>query len=128
MPSKFALTVELHAHHLSLHPVHGAGGAGAGILNTWSRFALPAFTPVLLNLSLIGCAVCGTVFRSAGAGAGLGGVPRRHAATWPAFPHLQTLGMLPRFRLGSERPGRAADTEVDGPAVFGRFGIVRYRS
>ncbi len=28
-----------------------------GILNTWRRFAVPAFTPVLLNLSLIGCAL-----------------------------------------------------------------------
>jgi len=28
----------------------------AGILNTWRRFAVPAFTPVLLNLSLIAAA------------------------------------------------------------------------
>lgn len=28
-----------------------------GILNTWGRFGVPAFTPVLLNLSLILCAV-----------------------------------------------------------------------
>lgn len=28
-----------------------------GILNTYRRFAVPAFTPVLLNLSMIGCAV-----------------------------------------------------------------------
>jgi len=29
----------------------------AGILNTWSRFAVPAATPVLLNLAMIGAAV-----------------------------------------------------------------------
>ncbi len=28
----------------------------AGILNTWKRFAIPAATPVLLNLSMIGAA------------------------------------------------------------------------
>ncbi|MEO0998216.1 MAG: murein biosynthesis integral membrane protein MurJ [Pseudomonadota bacterium] len=28
-----------------------------GVLNTFGRFAVPAFTPVLLNLSLIGCAI-----------------------------------------------------------------------
>jgi len=28
----------------------------AGILNTWKRFAVPAATPVLLNLAVIGCA------------------------------------------------------------------------
>ncbi|MCB1692578.1 MAG: murein biosynthesis integral membrane protein MurJ [Pseudomonadales bacterium] len=27
------------------------------VLNTWNRFAVPAFTPVLLNISLIACAV-----------------------------------------------------------------------
>jgi putative peptidoglycan lipid II flippase len=29
----------------------------AGILNTWKRFAIPAFTPVLLNLCVIGAAL-----------------------------------------------------------------------
>jgi putative peptidoglycan lipid II flippase len=29
----------------------------AGVLNTYKRFAIPAFTPVLLNLSFIGCAI-----------------------------------------------------------------------
>jgi putative peptidoglycan lipid II flippase len=29
----------------------------AGVLNTYRRFAIPAFTPVLLNLSFIGCAI-----------------------------------------------------------------------
>jgi putative peptidoglycan lipid II flippase len=28
-----------------------------GILNTWKKFAVPAFTPVLLNLSLIASAM-----------------------------------------------------------------------
>src|SRR5690606_6134473 len=28
-----------------------------GILNTWGRFGVPAFTPVLLNLTLIGAAL-----------------------------------------------------------------------
>ncbi len=32
---------------------------GAGILNTWRRFAIPAFTPVLLNLSMIAAAWLG---------------------------------------------------------------------
>src|SRR5699024_8037757 len=32
----------------------------SGVLNTWSRFAVPAFTPVLLNLSMIGASLCFT--------------------------------------------------------------------
>ena len=31
----------------------------AGILNTWKRFAVPAATPVLLNLAMIGAALAG---------------------------------------------------------------------
>src|SRR5690606_6945170 len=29
----------------------------SGVLNTWSRFAVPAFTPVLLNVSMIGASL-----------------------------------------------------------------------
>ena len=29
----------------------------SGVLNTWSRFAIPAFTPILLNLSMIGASL-----------------------------------------------------------------------
>ena len=32
---------------------------GAGILNTWKRFAVPAFTPVLLNIAMIAAAWLG---------------------------------------------------------------------
>jgi putative peptidoglycan lipid II flippase len=35
----------------------GLVALASGVLNTWSRFKLPAFTPVLLNLSFIGCAL-----------------------------------------------------------------------
>ncbi|MDK7179029.1 lipid II flippase MurJ, partial [Micrococcus luteus] len=29
----------------------------SGVLNTWRKFAIPAFTPILLNLSMIGAAL-----------------------------------------------------------------------
>ena len=47
----------------------------AGVLNTWKRFAVPAATPVLLNLAMIG------------------------AAGWGA-PWFQTLGIEPIYALG----------------------------
>ena len=37
---------------------------GAGILNTWKKFAVPAFTPVLLNLAMIAAAWLGTAWFS----------------------------------------------------------------
>ena len=35
----------------------GLVAGASAILNTWRRFAVPAFTPVLLNLSFIGCSL-----------------------------------------------------------------------
>jgi len=73
----------------------------AGILNTWKRFAVPAVTPVLLNLSIIAAAALGTpwlrrhghepVYALAG-GVVLGGVLQ--AATQAVA--LARLGLLPR--------------------------------
>ncbi len=54
---KFDLTVDMlritfpYILFISLTALAG------GILNAWGRFAVPAFTPVLLNLSMIGAAV-----------------------------------------------------------------------
>jgi putative peptidoglycan lipid II flippase len=47
---------------------------GAGVLNTWRRFAIPAFTPVLLNLAMI-------------------------AATWLGAPWFGRLGIEPIYAL-----------------------------
>lgn len=74
----------------------------AGVLNTWKRFAVPAATPVLLNLSVIGAAWWGApwferqgiepVYALAG-GVMLGGVLQLGAMLWA----LTRLGMLPRL-------------------------------
>jgi putative peptidoglycan lipid II flippase len=56
-PDKFALTQEmLRITFPYLFLISMTGFAGA-ILNSYDRFAVPAFTPVLLNLCLIGSAV-----------------------------------------------------------------------
>jgi putative peptidoglycan lipid II flippase len=77
---------------------------GAGVLNTWKRFAVPAATPVLLNLSVIAAAWWGApwlqsqgvepILALAG-GVMLGGVLQL-AAMLPALAHV---GMLPRVAL-----------------------------
>ncbi len=52
-----------------------------GVLNTYSRFSVPAFTPTLLNVSFIGFALLrGAAFRPADHGARLGGAGGRRAA------------------------------------------------
>jgi putative peptidoglycan lipid II flippase len=76
----------------------------AGILNTWKRFAVPAVTPVLLNLSVIAAAWWGApwfgargiepIYALAG-GVMLGGVLQALVQ----IPALAKIGCLPRIGL-----------------------------
>lgn len=72
----------------------------SGILNTWSRFVIPAFTPVLLNLSMIGASLFLTSLFSEpiyalALGVMIGGVAQL-VVQWMA---LGRLGLLPRYSL-----------------------------
>jgi putative peptidoglycan lipid II flippase len=76
----------------------------AGILNTWKRFAVPAATPVLLNLAMIGAAFWGAPwFQSKGiepiyamaAGVMLGGLLQLGVQ----IPALRRVGLLPRVSV-----------------------------
>ena len=77
---------------------------GAGVLNTWKRFAVPAATPVLLNVCMIGAALWGApllgrwgmepIYAMAG-GVMLGGVAQLSAQWWA----LRKLDLLPRVGL-----------------------------
>ncbi|CAM3757721.1 murein biosynthesis integral membrane protein MurJ [Roseateles saccharophilus] len=103
----------------------------AGILNTWRRFAVPAASPVLLNLSMIACgwALVGPLQRAGwpgiygmAAGVMLGGLLQL-AVQWPA---LSRIGMRPRMRwtLGGLRdsrahPGVGRMLLAMGPALLG---------
>ena len=80
----------------------------AGILNTWKRFAVPALTPVLLNLSVIAAAWWGVPwFKAIGiapiyalaAGVMLGGVLQLAVQ----LPALARLGVLPRIGMTPAR-------------------------
>ncbi len=74
----------------------------AGILNTWKRFAVPAATPVLLNVAMIAAAWWGApwftslginpIYAMAG-GVMLGGVLQLGVQ----IPALRALGLLPRI-------------------------------
>ena len=77
----------------------------AGILNTWKRFAVPAVTPVLLNLAVIAAAWWGApLFARWGlhpvlalaAGVMLGGALQAAIQ----IPALRAIGCLPRFAFG----------------------------
>lgn len=84
-----------------------------GILNTWKNFQTPAFTPVLLNLILISCAlwlsphINPPIFALA-IGVLVGGVVQ---LAWQ-LPALKRIGMLPNISL-------------DLRAAFSDFGVRR---
>ena len=56
-PAKLALTVSLNRLMFPYIFFISLAAIASGILNSFDSFALPAFTPVLLNLSIIGCAL-----------------------------------------------------------------------
>ena len=103
----------------------------SGVLNTWKRFAIPAFTPVLLNLSVIGAALLlvpplrrhgGEPIYALAAGVMLGGLLQMGIQV----PALLRIGMLPRFGLTPGRllaawhhPGVRQILAKMGPALVG---------
>src|SRR6266436_7546095 len=91
-----------------------------GVLNTWSRFAIPALTPALLNLSFIFAALFGAPYFDTPAmvlaWAVLAGGVLQLALQIPA---LARIGMLPRPRLDFWEPGVKRILFLMGPAVLG---------
>jgi putative peptidoglycan lipid II flippase len=103
----------------------------AGVLNTWKRFAVPAATPVLLNVAMISAAYWGApwfatlgiepIYAMAG-GVLLGGAMQLGVQ----IPVLHRLGMLPRvsFRWAAlmaawNHPGTRRVTTLMLPALLG---------
>lgn len=120
---KFELTVSLtritfpYIFFMSLVAMAG------GILNTWSRFAIPAFTPVLLNLSFIGMAIFAAPHfaepaMALGWAVFLGGILQLGLQV----PALLKIGMLPRLcnvRVAWADEGVRRVLYLMAPAVLG---------
>lgn len=103
----------------------------AGVLNTWRRFAVPAITPVLLNVSMIAAAAWGAPWFGrlgiepiyALAAGVMGGGVLQLAVQIPA---LRRLGLLPRIGLSRgllraawAHPGTRRITTLMLPALLG---------
>ncbi|MBZ0225638.1 MAG: murein biosynthesis integral membrane protein MurJ [Comamonas sp.] len=103
----------------------------SGILNTWKHFTVPAVTPVLLNLSMIGAAWWGAPWLAARGiepiFAMVGGVMAGGALQLAVqFPALHRLRLLPRLALGFQGirsawrdPGVRRILSLMAPAVLG---------
>ena len=119
-PGKFELTVAMLRITFPYIVFISLVALAAGVLNTWSRFAVPAFTPVLLNVSFI---VAAAFFADRFE-------PPIVVLAWAVFagglaqlalqlPFLWKIGMLPRWRLDFRHPGVSRVLKLMAPAVFG---------
>lgn len=91
-----------------------------GVLNTFGRFAVPALTPALLNLSLIGAALWLAPRLERPVEALAWGVFAAGAAQLTfQLPFLARLGLLARPRWGWRHPGVRRILRLMGPGVIG---------
>ncbi|MGE5792899.1 MAG: murein biosynthesis integral membrane protein MurJ [Bacteroidota bacterium] len=92
----------------------------AGVLNTWSRFAIPAFTPTLLNVAFIVAALFGARYFDPPvlvlAWAVLAGGVLQLALQLPA---LARIGLLPRPDFAPGDPGVRRILVLMAPAIVG---------
>ncbi|NMG02448.1 murein biosynthesis integral membrane protein MurJ [Azoarcus taiwanensis] len=117
---KFALTVELTRITFPYIFFMSLMALAAGVLNTWSRFAIPAFTPTLLNVSFIVMALFAAPWFD----------PPVLALAWAVFiggilqlglqwAALARLGLLPRFDFSPSDPGVRRVLTLMLPAMLG---------
>jgi putative peptidoglycan lipid II flippase len=119
-PSRFALTsAMLRVTFPYLFFISLTACAGA-VLNSYDRFGVPAFTPVLLNLSMIGTAIfLAPYFKepvyAAAWGVFLGGV----AQLLFQLPFLQKLKLLPKLHINWHDEGVRRVVRLMVPAILG---------
>ncbi|PCC23800.1 murein biosynthesis integral membrane protein MurJ [Halomonas sp. JB37] len=119
-PEKLALTADmlrLTFPYLLLISLTAFSGS---VMNTWNRFAVPAITPVLLNLSLIGAALFLMPMMEEPAMALAWGVLIAGVAQL-AFqvPFLLRLGLMPTPWPNFAHEGVRRILKLMGPALFG---------
>lgn len=119
-PHKFDLTAQMLRITFPYIVFISLVAFGAGILNSYGRFAIPAFSPVLLNLSLISAAVflaphLADPVKGLAWGVFLGGILQLAIM----FPALRRIHLLPRPRWGWRDSGVRKILKLMGPAVLG---------
>jgi putative peptidoglycan lipid II flippase len=119
-PDKFHLTVQLlrltapYIFFISLVAVAG------GILNTYGKFSVPAFTPVLLNICFIIAALWAAPhFKQPIMALGWATFAAGVAQLAFQVPFLKHIGMLPKWSLNLRDAGVWRIVRQMGPAAFG---------
>lgn len=119
-PAKLALTgdlIKLTFPYLLLISLTGFAGA---ILNSYQRFAIPALTPVLLNLCLIASALWfAPHFEEPVVALALGVLVAGFAQLLFQVPALAGIGLVPRPRWAPQHEGVKRILLLMVPALFG---------
>ncbi|MEQ5836521.1 murein biosynthesis integral membrane protein MurJ [Marinobacter sp. NFXS9] len=119
-PEKFALAADMLRitfPYLLLISLTAFAGA---ILNSYDRFAVPAFTPVLLNLVMIGAAIFLSPLMEAPVMALAWGVFVAGALQlFFQLPFLMRLGLMPRPKVDYRHEGVRRVLRLMAPALFG---------
>ena len=119
-PQKFQLTADMLRITFPYILLIAMTAMAGGILNTWKRFLAPAFTPVLLNLSMIGCALwlsprLDVPITALAWGVLIAGVLQLLFQ----LPFLYREGLLPRPRWGWQHAGVQKIVKLMIPTLFG---------
>jgi putative peptidoglycan lipid II flippase len=123
-PEKFALAVQLVRITFPYIFFISLVALAAGILNSFSKFKTPAFTPVLLNLCVIAAAIwlaphVNPPILALAIGATVGGMVQLVFQ----IPALKSIGMLPRFSINAWKfrhdEGVTRILKLMGPAILG---------
>lgn len=117
---KFALTTDMLRITFPYILFMSLTALSAGILNTYGRFAVPAFTPVLLNLSLIAAAIWLAPLMEVPIMALAWGVFIAGAAQLAfQIPFILKLGLLRWPRWGWKNSGVRRILKLMIPGIFG---------
>ena len=119
-PAKFAATADMLRITFPYLLFISMTGVAGGILNSYDRFAVPAFTPLLLNVTLIAAALIAAPLFAEPA----------YALAWGVFmagvvqlifqlPFLHRIHMLPTLKVDWQDSGVRKILALMGPAIFG---------
>ena len=119
-PEKFALFVEMFRITFPYLLLISLAAFCGSILNSYQKFAVPAFTPALLNISLIGSSLLlAPHLRTPELALAWGVLIAGFAQLFFQIPFLRRIDLLPRPQLNSSHEGLIRIKELMVPALFG---------
>jgi len=119
-PLKFTATAEMLRITFPYLIFISMTGVAGGILNSYDRFAVPAFTPILLNISLIAAAlIAAPMFEQPAFALAWGVLIAGILQFIFQIPFLLRIHMLPAPKVDWHHPGVRKILKLMGPAIFG---------